>query len=195
MDDAQTSMFETLEISGYKVSTPYPLVELYNRMTNRGMWVFYGIALILIVIEILIYYQGVRSEWFRDLDRPMLMPRLLNFTLWFVVYIIAFVGNWVMYRTSTLRELPEDRYFSSLLLLSIILSFIWVWMFFILRDPHIAVLYQAASVCYHLWYFNEIYKYSKVTAMLQLPLLLWMIYIFINTYLFTWLNPDETIFP
>ena len=112
---------------------------------------------------------------------------IVNVALWILVYIISIYGM-LRYRRRSLAIL-KTQFFTSLLVTSLVISIVWIWMFFVSRDIHIAVILQAFNVVYHLWFVYTIYQYSTTLALYLLPLLIWMIYIFVISYFFSLSNP------
>ena len=180
-----------------------PIVKsIYRKIVNVELYMFYSVIVIILVLDIVLYFQGINSPWYETIHKPTILPQVINLELWVISYLLSVTGMWLLYHTPSSPDssssnstgnssftLPTDRYFASMMVLSVIISFIWLWSFFVLRDICLAVVLQSFNVVYHLWYFYSLWKYNRIAALYQLPLLLFMIYLFVISYMFAWSNP------
>jgi translocator protein len=127
------------------------------------------------------------SQWYSQLIKPSFAPPADVFgVVWGVLYPVIIISfGYVFY-----LYLKKKIKFAVLLpfILNIIFNLIFSPIQFILRSNVLAAVDITLVVITLLWAIMSIYRHSKLTAIFQIPYLLWGLFATILQYSITYLN-------
>lgn len=114
-------------------------------------------------------------KWYNSLPlAPYNPPSYIFGIVWSFLYVFMAVSAFLVWGKAS------PRYF----VFSLMAILLWTFLFFYLRSPILALIDTVLLIAFNILTIKEFYKYSKISAYLLIPLLLWSLYaLYLNAYL------------
>ena len=120
------------------------------------------------------YYQGMfNSEWYNNLTKPMFSPPNSVYSpVWAVLYVMIF-SSLLVYILAPSQDKKWGYIFFTIQLL---LNFLWSSAFFGMQNIALALVVILLLDTFVLLTIREFYSASKISGMLLIPYLIWIIF-------------------
>lgn len=127
------------------------------------------------------------NTWYNTLNKPAFTPPSEAFSIvWPILYVLIFISFIIMLRNNSNRSKVLAII---LFVIQLILNFSWSPVFFYFHNIELAFYIIIALLIFIIWMIVVFYKISKLSAILLVPYLLWVIFATILNYNFMILNP------
>lgn len=120
------------------------------------------------------YYQGMfNSEWYNNLTKPAFSPPNSVYSpVWAVLYVMIF-SSLLVYILAPSQDKKWGYIFFTIQLL---LNFLWSSAFFGMQNIALALVVILLLDTFVLLTIREFYSASKISGMLLIPYLIWIIF-------------------
>lgn len=113
------------------------------------------------------------SDWYNSLTKPDFAPPDWIFApMWSILYVLMFI-SFIIYLT---RKAPDKKIGYFYFFTQLILNLIWTPAFFYLKSPLLAFFVIAAMDIFVILTIRKFYSISKLSALLLIPYLLWILF-------------------
>jgi tryptophan-rich sensory protein len=131
------------------------------------------------------------NNFYRNLKKPILTPPPAVFKwVWSMLYALMFVSFSIIFFSP---NSPYKIYAFTLFILQLSLNLIWPLIFFVYRKIKLSlIICILLTLCVFLMIL-VFYNISKISAILQLPYLIWLIFANILNTLIVKLNSENKI--
>lgn len=153
-----------------------------QKVSSMKKFIAYPIAIVVCLgvgyLSSLIQADALR-EWYPTIARSPLSPPNMVFPIvWTVLYVLMGVSLGECFRTENMRAvLPW--------VLQLIVNFLWVVLFFRLRDPLLGLADLLLLIVLTVWYMSSAGRTSSWAAWLMTPYLLWLLFAtYLNWYVY-----------
>ena len=114
------------------------------------------------------------SIWYNSLTKPVLNPQAKIFPpVWTILYILIFISLFLFINaSSTSSKYKGYIYFA----IQLFLNLIWSPVFFIMQNIGFALFIIILLDIFVFLTIKNFYKFSKISAILLIPYLLWILF-------------------
>ena len=113
------------------------------------------------------------SDWYNSLTKPDFAPPDWIFApMWSILYVLMSI-SFIIYLT---RKAPDKKIGYFHFFTQLILNLIWTPAFFYLKSPLLAFFVIAAMDIFVILTIRKFYSISKLSALLLIPYLLWILF-------------------
>jgi tryptophan-rich sensory protein len=119
------------------------------------------------------------NEWYSKLKKSPLNPQPRVFSIaWTILYIMIFLSIFIYTRGK------YDTVGITLFSIQLFLNLIWVYIFFTLKNPKLALLDIVLLWVFVVLTIYKFYSHNKVSAYLLMPYLIWISFaMYLNYYI------------
>lgn len=116
------------------------------------------------------------TNGYQDLVMPAFAPPAIVFPIvWSILYILMGISSYIIYNSKDIdKNSALTIYFFQL-----ILNFIWTPIFFGLKQYFLGTILILLILILVIFMIYKFYKINKLSAYLQIPYLLWLVFAFI----------------
>lgn len=148
--------------------------------SNYLTFIFYAIAFILFLFQIILFLRGIKTKWYLSLNTTTQSSLSGSVLTWIISYIFAIIGYVILMETGK-SELTA--FIIGITILGLTLSVLWDLVFFYLQDLLLACMIQIAVCILYTWIMYVMFYISPLVGILQLPLVLRSYYTFYQSAL------------
>lgn len=125
------------------------------------------------------WYSGLTKPWFNP-------PSYLFGPVWTALYTLMGIGSWMIWKSNAAKT-AKNR---ALLIygLSLMLNFVWSFLFFYFNQPLWALIEIAALWLVIVWLIKTWLPIKRTAALIQVPYLLWVSFATILNAALVYLN-------
>jgi tryptophan-rich sensory protein len=158
------------------------------------LWEVFIVALIPLIVGIIVIVSTNRpgnKEWYKYLISPSWW--LLNFWMFMLVWLIvyAIIGASLALVFNDLFVVNDLRLHACLFFaITFVLSFFWIFFFFSIRRPDVALVSIVLSICVGIYTDILLFWVSLASGILFLTLLVWEVFVIIYNAQIIQLNLD-----
>ena len=129
--------------------------------------------LIPLVVGIIGSLLGNASQGFEELIKPSFAPPGFIFPIvWTILYILMGISFYIIYNSnSEYRKRAIVIYF-----IQLVLNMLWTFIFFRLNLLLFAFIWIIVMIIFVILMIYYFYKINKISAFLQIPYLIWLIF-------------------
>ena len=130
--------------------------------------------------------------WYNTLNKPTFTPPPEVFGVaWSIIYLLIFISFIILLNTKTYKNKTGAI---TLFVIQLILNFCWSPAFFYFNNIGLSFGIVIALLVTLIFTIIAFYKISKLSAIVLIPYLLWVIFATILNYNFMILNPWKIFF-
>ena len=114
------------------------------------------------------------SFWFESLNKPFLNPPFWVFpVVWTILYLLIFISLIIFILTKTEHDKIRGYVY---FFIQLCLNFAWSPAFFYFKNIGLALVIVLLLDIFVIFMIREFYKVSKISGLLNIPYILWILF-------------------
>lgn len=122
----------------------------------------------------------IKTDMYNVINKPELSPPKIVFPIvWTILYILLGISNYLINKNGK-KEVPNLIYY-----IGLGINLIWPFIFFNLKEYLIALIWLIILIVFVVTMIIEYFKINKLSAYLQIPYIIWLIFaLYLNFQVF-----------
>lgn len=122
----------------------------------------------------------IKTDMYNVINKPELSPPKIVFPIvWTILYILLGISNYLINKNGK-KEVPNLIYY-----IGLGINLIWPFIFFNLKEYLIALIWLTILIVFVVTMIIEYFKINKLSAYLQIPYIIWLIFaLYLNYQVF-----------
>lgn len=122
----------------------------------------------------------IKTDMYNVINKPELSPPKIVFPIvWTILYILLGISNYLINKNGK-KEVPNLIYY-----IGLGINLIWPFIFFNLKEYLIALIWLIILIVFVVTMIIEYFKINKLSAYLQIPYIIWLIFaLYLNYQVF-----------
>lgn len=116
---------------------------------------------------------------YQEISKPKFAPPGFIFPIvWFILFIFMGISSYLIYKSNSYDKEKSLLIYN----IQLIVNFFWSIIFFRLKNYFLAFIWIILLLVLIIIMFSRFYKINKISAYLQIPYIIWVVFATILTY-------------